>query len=353
MSLRRVAVLLFKEFTQGSKSFMFIFALVVPIVLSLAIMLVFGNLFSGKPKLGIADAGHSDLVPAASAVDALIVKEYDSEDQLKQAVENGAVDAGVVLPADFDQLVKAGEKASLSAYVWGESLLKNRVIVGVAMAFLIRDLTGLEAPVDITTGLVGEGESVPWEERLLPVVLLMATVLGGSMVPSTSLVEEKQKRTLRGLIITPTTLADVFAAKGLVGVILSYVVVLVILVLNGGFGSQPVLLLLVLGLGTVMSAFFGLLLGAFLKDVDTLFAVLKGTGILLYAPAIVYLFPELPQWIGRLFPTYYLIGPVIEISQRGATWSDVALDVFILLGLILLMLVGVILAVRWLSRQEI
>jgi ABC-2 type transport system permease protein len=102
-----------------------------------------------------------------------------------------------------------------------------------------------------------------------------------------------------------------------------------------------------------MSAVFGLLLGAFLKDVDTLFAVLKATGILLYAPAIVYLFPEIPQWIGRIFPTYYLIGPVIEISQRGATWSDVALDVFILLGLILLMLVGVVFAVRWLSRQEI
>ena len=353
MSLRRIAVLLHKEFAHGSKSFMFIFALVVPIVLSLVVMLVFGELFSGKPKLGIADAGDSALVPAASAVDSLIVKEYDSESQLRQAVETGAVDAGVALPADFDQLVQAGEKASLTAYVWGESLLKNRVFVGVTMAFLIRDLTGLEAPVEIATGMVGEGESIPWEERLLPVVLLMATVLGGSMVPSTSLVEEKQKRTLRGLVITPTTLGDVFAAKGLLGVILSFFVVLVVLILNGGFGSQPVLLLLVLGLGAIMSAVFGLLLGAFLKDVDTLFAVLKATGILLYAPAIVYLFPEIPQWIGRVFPTYYLIGPVIEISQRGATWSDVALDVFILLGLILLMLVGVVFAVRWLSRQEI
>jgi ABC-2 type transport system permease protein len=137
------------------------------------------------------------------------------------------------------------------------------------------------------------------------------------------------------------------------GVILSYFVVVVVLILNGGLGSQPVLLLLVLGLGAIMAALFGLLLGAFLKDVDTLFAVLKGTGILLYAPAIVYLFPAIPQWIGRIFPTYYLIGPVIEISQQGATWSDVALDVVILLGLIVLMLVGVALAVRWLSRQEI
>jgi ABC-2 type transport system permease protein len=353
MNLRRIVVLLRKDFTYGSKSFIFVFAVVMPLVLSLVVALIFGDLFAGKPKLGIADEGSSEIVPLATAVDGLVVKEYDSQVALKQAVEAGAVDAGVILPQDFDRLVKAGQKATLTAYVWGESLLKNRAFVGVTVAYLIRELTGLDSPLEIDTDLVGDGESIPWQQRLLPFIVLMATLLGGSMVPSTSLVEERQKRTLKALISTPTTLGDVFAAKGLLGILLSYYGAIVVLLLNGGLGPQPVLLLGVLALGTIMASAFGLLLGAFIKDVDTLFAVIKGTGLLLYAPAIVYLFPTIPQWIGRIFPTYYLIAPVIEISQQGATWSDVALDIFILTALTLVILVVVALAVRHLGQQEI
>ena len=353
MNSRRIALLLVKEFAQGSNSFVLILAVVMPLVLSAVVVLVFGDLFAGKPKLGIADQGTSMIVPQATAMEGLVVKEYDSEAELKQAVEAGAVDAGVVLPRDFDGLVKAGEEATISAYIWGGSLLKNRVIVGVALAYLIRELTGVEAPVDVTTALVGEGESIPWQQRLLPFIVLMASVLGGSMVPATSLVEERQKRTLKALVITPTTLGDVFVAKGVSGVILSYYGVIVVLLLNGGMGPRPALLLGVLGLGTIMASAFGLLLGAFIKDVDTLFAVFKGTGILLYAPALVYLFPAIPQWVGRIFPTHYLIAPIIEISQEGATWSDVAPDVFILMGLIVVMLGLVALAIRRLREQEI
>lgn len=62
---------------------------------------------------------------------------------------------------------------------------------------------------------------------------------------------------------------------------------------------------------------------------------IKALGTLLYAPALIYMFPEVPQWIGEVFPTYYIRGPVVEISQRGGARPDVALEVLILIGLIL------------------
>jgi ABC-2 type transport system permease protein len=109
----------------------------------------------------------------------------------------------------------------------------------------------------------------------------------------------------------------------------------VILALNRVFGSQPLLLVGLLALGAVMAAVFGVLLGAFVKDINTLFATIKGLGIFLYAPAIIYLFPSLPEWAGRLFPTYYMIAPVVAVSQQGATWIDVQADVAVLVLLIL------------------
>jgi ABC-2 type transport system permease protein len=83
----------------------------------------------------------------------------------------------------------------------------------------------------------------------------------------------------------------------------------------------------------------GMIFGALVRDMNTLMTVIKSTGILLYAPAFVYMFPELPQWIGRLFPTYYIIEPVLEITQNNAGLADIALDLVILVGLIVVTLV--------------
>jgi len=338
MSLRRIGILLEREVARGSKNVILIFAIVVPIVISLVVSLAFGSLFSQKPKLGIADEGSSQIVRLVNEVDSLTVREYASADDLKKAVETGAVDVGMVLPAGFDNLVTQGERANLVAYIWGESLLKNRAILGTAIAFLIRQVAGQEPPVEIAATTLGNVQTIPWQDRLLPFVVLLAIIIGGSMVPATSLVDEKQKRTLSALTITPASLGEVFTAKGLMGAILSLVMGILMLVINQAFGSQPLLLILVLALGATMAAIFGVLLGAFVKDINTLFATIKGVGIVLYAPALIYLIPEIPQWIAKIFPTYYMIGPIVTITQKGGSWPDIAADVFILFGLIAVML---------------
>ncbi|UCG82398.1 MAG: ABC transporter permease, partial [Dehalococcoidia bacterium] len=61
MSLRRVSVLLGKEFFTGPKNFIFIMALVAPIILSLVVMLIFGTLFADEATLGFVDEGDSQL----------------------------------------------------------------------------------------------------------------------------------------------------------------------------------------------------------------------------------------------------------------------------------------------------
>ena len=338
MSLKRVAVLLLREGVQGSQNFLLIFAIVVPIVLTLVVSLLFGTLFAGEAKLGIADPGGSRVVRLAQDVEGLIVREYGSAGALREAVAAGAVDVGVVLPPGFDAAVQSGQRAELLVYVWGESLLRHRAVAASTVAFVIRELTGEESPVQIVTSTLGEAKNVPWDERLLPFIVLMAVLVGGIMVPATSLVEEKQKRTLAALTVTPTSLGEVLLAKGLLGVLLSLLMGIVILLLNGSFGGRTPLLLAILALGAIMAAAFGVLLGLLVKDVNTLFATIKSMGIFLYAPALVYLFPSIPQWIGRIFPTYYIVQPVIEISQEGGTWPDVALDVAILAVLIVLLL---------------
>jgi len=346
MSLKRVSILLRRELLQGPKKFIFIFAIVTPIVLSLIVSLIFGTLFSEKPKMGIVDEGSSQLVAMARELPSVITKEYGTVSDMKEAVESGAVDMGIVLQDDFDNSVLQGEEIEITAYIWGESLAKDRTTLGVTIVNLIRELAGQEAPVEMEAITLGDEVSIPWSDRLLPFIVLMTVFLGGLFVPAISVVNEKEKKTLEALVVTPTTIGEILVAKGLLGIILSLVMGVVILVLNQAFGAEPALLMLVLVLGAIMAAEIGLLLGVLVNKTTSLFAVVKFGGLLLYAPAFVYLFPQIPEWIGRIFPTYYAIQPIVEISLRGGGWPDIAMNVFILAGLDLVLIVAIMLALK-------
>ncbi len=126
-----------------------------------------------------------------------------------------------------------------------------------------------------------------------------------------------------------------------------------ILVLNQAFGLHPMLLVVGLGLGVVMGTIVGLTVGALLKDINSLLASYKIAGILLYAPALVYMFPQIPEWVGRIFPSYYIIEPIVELAQCGGGWSDIAVNVFVLVGLIVLFTVVLSLVLRRKIEQQL
>lgn len=352
MNAGRILTLLRKEFFQGLRGWVFYMAVIAPLLISLLLSLVFGSLLSRAPRLGIVDEGGSALVAAAQARDAFETRLYADTAALERATEDGAVDMGVVLPPALDAGLASGETQSVRAYLWGESLARHRLILGVALADLFGDLAGRESPVEIETITLGESTAVPLTERLLPLIVLITIVIAGIFLPATSLVEERQKGTLSALTVTPVTLRDVYISKGLLGAIVSFTMGLVILVLNGAVVAHPALLVGVLALDAVAAAMFGILLGSLTRDVTSLFATLKMIGIFLYAPGIVRLFPQIPEWIGRIFPTYWMIQPVVELSLEGAGASEIAPDVAGLLLLILILAGGVYYASGHLQQQE-
>ena len=346
MSLRRIGVLLGKELFQGPRNFIFVFVIVAPVAISFVVSLIFGTLFAEQPRLGIVDEGNSQLTTGARETAAIAVREYRSIADLRQAVDGGREDMGIVLPADFDASISQGEGTSVSAFIWGESSSRSRIILGVTIINLVREIAGQEPPLEIDSITLGEEVTIPWNERLLPLIVLMAVFLGGMFLPATSIISEKENRTLTALLVTPATPEDVFLAKGIVGMGLSLFSGMVILFLNQAFSANPLLLILVLALGAVMAVGLGLLMGVVLKDITTLFAIWKLGGILLFGPAFIYMFPQIPEWIGRFFPTYYILHPIVEISYWGGDWEVISTNVFVLIVLNLLLLGALALTLR-------
>ena len=344
MDIQRIWILLGKEVRLGATNFMSVYVLVMPVIISLLVALVFGDLLAQTPRLGLYDAGGSERF-TQPLVDhpSINATRYDSEAALKRAVERGSEELGLSLPAGFNEALESGSaEVNFTVYRWGEAGVRNLLLLESTLGRALVEGSGSgvdQLPVSVNAEQLGSANTLTWSQRLLPLFLLMSIVLGGLFITASSLIEERQKRTLVALTTTPTSLLDVYLSKTIMGVIISSVMGVIILLLNGALAGQIALLLLVIALGGLMSAVSGVILGSVSKDMDTFMGIIKAAGLLLYAPGILKIFPQAPEWIGRIFPTYYLMNPLLEVSQNGAGFADIVIDVAVMAVIIAALLI--------------
>ena len=237
--------------------------------------------------------------------------------------------AGLVLQPGFDGAVRSGEFPTLQLFVGGESKASTRIVLAVTAVDLVRALAGEPAPVEVKTVVIGDGPSVPIEDRLVPMLVLLAVAFAGIFLPAASLIQEKVNKTADAVLSTPLQVGEFLLAKGVLGFLLSFGVGTLTLLVNGGFTAYVAGNLAVIAVGSLMSVQIGLLLGSAIGNIQAMFAVWKSGGIILFAPAVLFLFPSVPGWIARLFPTYYFLGPLYEMTVDAASLSDVYVDLLI------------------------
>jgi ABC-2 type transport system permease protein len=125
-----------------------------------------------------------------------------------------------------------------------------------------------------------------------------------------------------------------------------------ILILNRAFNADLGLILPILFLGAVMAVCFGLMLGAFISDMGPLYTAIKLAGFVLYVPGILYLFPQVPAWIGRIFPTFYVINPLMELTRRGGGWPTIQVDFAVLIVVVAVCVAAVGVIAKTTRQQE-
>ncbi|MDH3470000.1 MAG: ABC transporter permease [Acidimicrobiia bacterium] len=338
MSLARVLTVLRKDFRQGPRSPIFLWVLILPLLITLVLQVAFGDLFDAQPRLGIVDQGTSTVTTAVEEIEGIQLTLLDDVGDLKAKVEANDLDAGLVLQPGFDADVRAGARPPLEFYVGGESLASNRIILAVTTIDLVREVEGGAPPVDVELVQLGE-EGVPLSVRLVPFIVMYALLIAGVFLPSFSLADEREKRTLEALVVTPVKLSEVVAAKGILGLVLAFPMAVVTLWLNSALTAQPLALIVVLAVAGLMLVEIGLIYGTASKDITGVFTLIKGTGFILLAPTIFYIFTGWPQWIAKLFPTYWVINPVYEVTINNAGLSSVWVELVIALAVAALLAV--------------
>ncbi len=350
MSLVRIWKVLRKDLALGPRSPFFLYAVILPFAFTLIFQVAFGSLFEPAPRLGIVDDGSSEITAAIKDMEGIELTLLDDADELRDQVEANDLDAGLVLPTGIDEAIRNGDQPPLQFFIGGESYASNRIILSVTAIDVVREVQGDVAPVNVDIVNFGEA-GLPISVRLVPLIMFYALVMAGVFTPGSSIVEEKENGTLMAMLVSPVKSSEVLVAKWMLGMILATIMSIVTLLLNSAMGSRPFEVLVVVIMAAALTSVIGLLVGVVSKDSTMLFGLIKGTGILLFAPVVFYIFPEWPQWIAKIFPLYWIIEPIWQVSVMGESITTVWFEMGIALAITVALLPIVIMLAKRMQSQ--
>ncbi|HHN81356.1 MAG TPA: ABC transporter permease [Methanomicrobia archaeon] len=335
MNRGRVITITRKDIVLTTRESFFMFFIAFPLLATIVLNATLGSIGGTTPSL--AYYGDEDVLMLLEGSQSVDVTNVSSLAELESAVREGRRDGGLVLDGTPKLLLS------------GSSQLNERATLLAVASQAIKESQGLPDVVDIER-IVLPAEGYSLKTRLIPFLLIIATVVGGLII-SASLIEEREQKTLDALLVSPATAGEVIVSKSLFGMFLGLVLGVLILLLNNSLSSALVIVSLVLGVGFTVG--LGLMAGVVMDNITDLIARMKLFNIFLQFPALVILFPQIPQWVAKLFPTYYFVNPILEITQRGAGLGDVWWQWVVLLvcDIVVLILAARLLRERMLGKK--
>jgi ABC-2 type transport system permease protein len=265
---------------------------------------------------------------------------------------------GLIVPADFDDSLRSSTHPQLQLYLNGSTVnAQTEALIQAAITNYGRALANVQPPVDLTTTVINPPSKTNAGAEMrgvyVPLALLVSLIVGTTFVPQL-LIEEKEKKTLRMLMVTPVSFGDVLLGKLLVVLVYQLLLTGVVLAILGAFTGQIALVLLYALLGGCFSLALGLLFGAVFNTVSAA-AAAAGPVIFIYIIAGIFVGPlgqllsnSPALWVAKALPTYYIAQGVYNASVRLGTLGSNALDTGVILGSTIVLLV----ISAWMLRRQ-
>ncbi len=348
-----------------------LFNLALPLLLTVAYLFISALItqVSASPaSLLVYNPDGSKLEQAMSGVFARSkVTLADSADQVQTtfgpdgSVRRTAYWLGLIIPANFESDLRAGRQPRVDLFVNHDEI--GPVTTGLLQAAIgnyTRTAVDPRSPVVLATALINPGSSssndFSFGNYYAALSLLLSLMVGTSFVP-VLLIEEREKKTLRMLMVMPASFQDVIAGKLLVTFLYQVCVLALVLAITAGFlglSAQLPLIALYALLGAGFSMALGLLFAAVFQSSGTANTV-SGLVATLYILAGVFVGPwkvwlaESPLLaLARLFPTWYLADGAYDAWQNLGSLSGHALNLGVLLGSALVLFA----LAAWLLRRQ-
>lgn len=358
MSLRITWAVAKKDLLDALRTLRLLIFILLPIGFSLfyrAILTSAGDITAAR--IVIYDAGRSRLPQTLTQTPDVRVIAVGSLEELRQVVLQARAVGGLALPAGYDAALIAGQRPSLQLFINGQLQISPAQLIYLIEPAL-RALAGQRLPAHIQTLTVpsdAPGPSWPGfdlEQFLLLMFLTVGLAMTAIMIPASTLIEEKEQRTLKAVLTTPASYADLIAGKGLAGLVYALLSGLIILGLNDGLSGNVGLTILTLLLTCVFLVQVGLLLGVLLDSLTALntwsFAVLLPLtlpGVLLPATGLGLLELGGVECALSVIPTYYAVDAIQRTVSGVVSWA-VGVDLLALTASAVLLFAATLLLLR-------
>ena len=326
-----------------------------PIALTLLYLLV-GSVISGHiTTILIYNPEHSQLEQVIdSAFTSPNTTEAGSPDAVNAAFgSNGAhkksaYDVGLIIPADFEQSLRAGAHLQVELYLNGANITtQQNILLQATIKNYARTVATPIPPASLITATINPQTSrSPFKvSKFYSIIVLPISLLVGLTLMPGLLIEEKEKKTLRMLMVSPASFADVVLGKVVVALGCQLAVSLIVRAVIGGFvGNTPLILLYTL-LGGSFAVVVGLLLGSVLQtasaagglEIPIIFAFII-PGIFIPLAGVGYLSSNPILQIIKILPTYYFVDGVYNAIQNQGSLGGNALDIGVTVGSVLIIL---------------
>jgi ABC-2 type transport system permease protein len=353
------------------------FVFMLPMLLILVLGAAFGADYSPRVGVVTADAGElgRELQQGIAAAEGIAVEEYADRDELILAVERGRLDAGLIVPAGYDERLRAGEDATVQfvsrpeqnalairntvdAVVTQQGALLRAAAFAEGMearpfadAFETASLIARESPgLTIRQEAVGEPFAL---DRLGQFELgaysqLILFIFLTSMTGSAALIQSRQLGVSRRMLSTPTSVRTILAGEALgrfaVALVQGLFIMLGSAVVFGVDWGDPLAAFVIMVVFAFGAASTGMLMGAVFKNDQQAggLGVVIGLGLAalggsMVPLSIMKLFAPTLWKVAHITPHAWGIEAYEEIILRDGGLFDIGLPLGILAGFALVM----------------
>ena len=345
------------------------FIVLLPVVIIAVIGITFGDAASERLPIGIADEGAGplgqELRAGLAASPVLDPRAYDDPEALRKAVRRGVVSAGLVLPAGYDQALRAGRPAEVPFVVdqtrpapapvrSAVAAVVARQAAEVGAARFAADNAGVsfdtalgraraladsqeQVRVEATT-IGGRDDALPTGFNYTAPANLVLFVFITSLAGAAGLIEARRLGVIRRMLATPTTTSTILFGEALsrfAVALLQGMIIFVVgwLVFGVDWGDPPAALLLVVTFALVGTG-VGMLLGSVLRNAEQATSIGPPVGIALgmlggcmWPLAIV---PEPMRVVGHLFPQAWAMDAFIALIARNTGLGGITRELAVL-----------------------
>ncbi len=339
--------------------------LLSPIILAVLFAVITSVFGSHTTNILVYNPGNSAVVQVVKGAfsDAQITTANSPTDVTAAFGPNGSHKSstyavGLAVPADFDASLRQGGHPQLSLYVNGDDVnIQQRQLLLSAITDYARAIANPLPPASITTATINPPAPTNVGQDLgtlyVTTSLLVSFLVGTSLLPGL-LVEEKEKKTLRMLMVSPASFGDVVLGKLLVGLGYQLILSLVVMIIQRGFIGQVPLVLFFTLIGACFSLALGLLFGSIFQTSSAAGAV-AGMVSMIYVIPGVFVGPLFQMFEGsiavqfvKILPTYYIADGIYNALVNKTVFSDALLDTIVIMGCTVILL----LCSAWMLRRQ-